>query len=194
MTIPEQDISPFDIGYAAGPKRLMEQSPIAVYASRRIPLSVLETAERTVQAVAASGHVLAGGWHSRMEKRLLRIALEVPDSNVAYVLAKGIRRFRLPTFAHSAYAAQRLLVLSPFEDAPRITRQRAKQRDAWIRSLVNRYLFCYIDGGGNVEKLFHTCLQEGKTVLLLDHPQNAAFADEATQRINPYNFQEVLTS
>lgn len=192
MKIPEKDIYPLDTGYAAGPECLLERAPIAVYASRRIPLSVLETAERTVEAIAASGHVLAGGWHSRLEKRLLRAVLAVPDSSVLYGLAKGIKHFHLPTFTRTAYATQRLLVLSPFENAPRITRRRAQQRDTWLRGLMDRYLFCYIDPGGNVEALFYTCLREGKSVLLLDHPQNALFAEAATRPINPYNFQEVL--
>jgi hypothetical protein len=180
-------------GYSAGRVDLLEQNPIAVYCSRRIPLSVLEVAEKTIRALSEEAVVLAGGWHSRMEKRLLKAAIQLPESRIIYFLAKGIEHFRLPKMLRPLYATERLLVLSPFLSERRITRKRAEQRDAWMGTLINRYFFCYIDSQGTMPDLLQKCLENGKQVFVLDHPQNTPFIKKATPAISPYNYREVLS-
>ena len=189
----QRDITNVATVYSAGRADLLNQDPVAVYCSRQIPLSVLEVGERTIKALAEEPVVLAGGWHSRMEKRLLKAAVQSPESRIIYLLAKGIEHFRLPKMLHSIYAAERLLVLSPFRSEQRITRKRVKQRDTWTRTLIDRYLFCYLDPQGTMPDLFQKCLEEGKLVLVLDHPQNTPFIKRATQAISPYNYREVLS-
>lgn len=54
------DVQPLPAqGYAAGPLDLLDHNPIAVYSSRRMPLSVLESAEATIWALTEAGVVLA---------------------------------------------------------------------------------------------------------------------------------------
>lgn len=187
----QEDIQRLAKGYCAGAAELLEGDPIALYCSRHIPLSILETAERTVKEIA-SECVLAGGWHSRLEKRLLRTAVLSPTSRILYFLAKGIDRFCLPKMLRPLYSGGRLLILSPFRMEPRITRSLADQRDAWMRTFIQRYFFCYIDPEGMTTTLFQQCLNEGKRVYLLDHPQNAPFIEQATAAISRYNYREVL--
>jgi predicted Rossmann fold nucleotide-binding protein DprA/Smf involved in DNA uptake len=186
QSLPEQ-------GYAAGPLDLLDHNPVAVYSSRRMPLSVLESSEATIRALAEAGVVLAGGWHSRMEKRLLKAAAQVAQSRLIYFLAKGIERFRLLQMLRPLYAQQRLLILSPFRSERRITRRLVEQRDAWMRSLIKRYLFCYLDPDGTTPDLLQQCLEEDKRVFVLDHPQNAPFIEGAVQAINRYTYREVLS-
>lgn len=181
-------------GFAAGSLSLLATSPVVVYASRKIPLSVLDVAERTVSAMASRGIVLAGGWQSRLEKRLLRKILTVPDGRAVYVLAKGICHFQLPAFGRESYIAGRLLVLSPFENERRISRRLVMRRDVWIRNQFDRYLFCSIDPGGNVEHVLDYCIQGDKTVYILDHPMNTEFLAEGSRKLSPYNIQEVFFS
>lgn len=178
-------------GYSAGAAELLECDPIAIYCSRHIPLSILETAERVIGEIADEC-VLAGGWHSRLEKRLLRTAVQSPTSRIVYFLAKGIDRFRLPNMLRPLYAGGRLLVLSPFRTEPRITRSLVDERDAWMRTLVQRYLFCYIDPDGMTNILFHRCLDEAKEVYVLHHPENTPLAEQATAAISRYNYRGVL--
>jgi hypothetical protein len=187
----QRDIGPLAQGYCAGAVGLLKCDPVAVYCSRHIPLSILETAESTVEAMAGEV-VLAGGWHSRMEKRLLKTAVHSPGSRIIYFLAKGIDCFRLPSMLCPLYSSGRLLILSTVQTQRRITRALVDQRDAWMRTLVQRYLFCYIDPDGTSTTLFQQCLGDGKEVLLLSHPQNAPFLEEATASISRYNYREVL--
>ena len=195
MSVPllQRNITNMVTGYSAGRADLLDQDPVAVYCSRRIPLSVLEVAEETIRALSEEAVVLAGGWHSRMEKRLLKAAVQSPESRIIYFLAKGIEHFRLPKMLHPLYSTERLLVLSPFRSERRITRKRVEQRDTWMGTLINRYFFCYIDPQGTTPDLLQKCLKNGKQVFVLDHPQNTPFIKKTTQTISPYNYREVLS-
>ncbi len=188
-----EDIEPVSTGYGAGRSDLLNHDALAVYCSRRIPLSVLEACEQTIQALSKEGIVLAGGWHSRTEKHLLKVAVQAAESHVIYFLAKGIEHFHLPTVLRPLYAQQRLLILSPFRTERRITRRLVERRDAWMRSLIERYLFCYLDPRGTTANLLQRCLEEGKCVFVLDHPQNAPFIKGAVRAINRYTYREVLS-
>ena len=188
-----KSITTVGTGYSYGSINLLDRDPVAVFCSRRIPLSVLEVAENTIRAISDEAIVLAGGWHSRMEKRLLKTAAQSPESRIICFPAKGIELFQLPNMLRPLYATKRLLVLSPFLSEQRITRKRAEQRDTWMGTLINRYLFCYIDPQGTTPALFQRCLENGKQVFVLDHPQNTPFTKKATQAISPYNYREVLS-
>lgn len=180
-------------GYSSGSVNLLDRDPVVVCCSRRIPLSVLEVAEKTIRALSEEAVVLAGGWHSRMEKRLLKTAVQSPESRIIWFLAKGIEHFQLPKMLRPLQATERLLMLSPFLSEQRITRKRVEQRDTWMGTLINRYLFCYIDPQGTTPSLLQRCLENGKQVFVLDHPQNTPFTKKATQAISPYNYREVLS-
>lgn len=186
------DYSSFQNGYRAGNLKLLENNPIAIYCSRHIPLSVLSDAEKLISLLAKEKHVLAGGWQSRMEKRLLKFAVNIPTSRIIYFLARGIKFFNLPRDLEKLFTENRLLVLSTFEDEKRITRNLVEQRDKWMLNYIDHYLFYHIDPNGKTTDFFNRCLKEGKNAYLLDHPENTPFIMKATGVLNQYNFQEVL--
>ena len=179
-------------GYSLGNADLLEHHPIAIYASRNLPLSVLNDAEKLISLLAKEKYVLAGGWQSRMEKRLLKVSLRFPTSRIIYFLARGIKFYNLPRELEELIAENRLLVLSNFESERRVSRYLVEKRDQWMQNYIDYYLFLYIDPGGKTTDLFERCLEEGKSTFLLDHPENTPFTKRATGVLNQYNFREVL--
>ena len=76
--------------YYFGNISLLSNNPIAIFCSREIPLSIYYTANEAFIKLFSSQIVLAGGWHSTMEKRLLSNFNANSKASLIYFLAKGI--------------------------------------------------------------------------------------------------------
>ena len=79
-----------DIGstpyYFIGNQSLLTCSPIAVYCSREIPLSIYHTVNETFTEILRLPIVIGGGWQSTMEKRALRNYSK--EANSGYLIDK----------------------------------------------------------------------------------------------------------
>ncbi len=185
------EIHQFDSGYALGDTTLLEQDPLAVYCSRDVRAEVVVPLERMVKSLAAQGVVLAGGWHSPLEKRLFRRALSQENGRVVYCRAKGITQFTPPENYHTLMKSGRLLVYSPFLTESRITREEVEIRDRWLFRRVSRYLFGALDPGGGLVDRLRRCKDANKEVFVLDHPANAHCIDESVIALNRENRRAV---
>lgn len=197
-------------GFFIGNYALIEHNPVAVYCSRKIPLSVFEQSNEVVSALMEHDVVLAGGWQSPMEKRLLKNIKRKEHAKIIYFLAKGIRNFRpFKKFEMESLEEQdRLLVLSLHESEERITRKLVEKRDHWMRKMLQRFFFLYIDPDGKLQQLYeeltgHTSslfvghaasLSREKKVFLLNHPENRPFMNDSVILIDRYNLEEVINA
>lgn len=168
----------FDSGYFLGDLSLTEQNPVAIYSSREVPADMVLTAESFVKELARSGVVLAGGWHSPLERRLWRSALSGESSQVIYYLAKGIDTFRVPASYRERISSGRLLILSPFLNECRISRELVDRRDQWLLRHIGRVVFCFLDEQGSLVRFMEQCRKWNKEIFILEHDRNEHWISE----------------
>lgn len=193
---------PSGSGFFIGNYSLIEHNPVAVYCSRKIPLSVFEQSNEVVSALIERDVVLAGGWQSSMEKRLLKNIRKFENAKIIYFLAKGIQHRPRPfKLLEPLLEQDRLLVLSLHESEERITRKLVEKRDHWMRKMLQRFFFFYIDPNGKLKKLYEelsvehaASLSREKKVFLLNHPENRPFMNDSVILIDKYNLEEVINA
>jgi len=196
-------------GFFIGNYALIEHNPIAVYCSRKIPLSVFEQSNEVVSALIERDVVLAGGWQSSMEKRLLKNIKGKENAKIIYFLAKGIRHFRPIKLLEPLFEQNRLLVLSLFETEERITHKLVDKRDRWISEMLQRFFFFYIEPNGKLQQLYEelsvehaaslfvghaASLPRENHLFLLNHPENRPFMNDSAILIDKYNLEEVINA
>ncbi|MEK7399098.1 MAG: hypothetical protein AAB116_19350 [Candidatus Poribacteria bacterium] len=162
--------------YYSGNIELLKRTPVAIFCSREIPLSIYHQANELFLKMFSLPLILAGGWQSAMEKRMLKnckIQNASACPQIIYFLAKGIKNFSLPDYLEKPYNEGNLLVISPYLKQKCISIKRVQVRDKLILRLIDRYLFLYINPGGQLEALYEKCLQKEKMVYLLKHHLNA---------------------
>ena len=178
--------------YCNGNKNLLNHKPIAVFCSREIPLSIYHTANETFAELLKLPVALAGGWQSALEKRVLKNYSEDSQANIIYFLAKGINRFNTPKYLTSLMNSGRLLVVSPFLDEKRIEKRFVAARDELLLSLIQRFLFLYINPEGSLKNIFTRCVNQGRQVYILEHQVNSAYLRDGVTSVNRNNMREVL--
>lgn len=178
--------------YKNGNETLLDQSPIAVFCSREIPLSIYHVANETFTELLKLPVTVAGGWQSAMEKRVLKNYDSDNQANIIYFLAKGINKFKAPKYLTSLMDSGRLLVVSPFLDEKRIEKRFVAARDELLLSLIQRFLFLYINPEGSIKNIFTRCISEGRQVYILEHQANSACLCDGVISVNRNNMREVL--
>jgi hypothetical protein len=178
--------------YFQGNKKLIEDSPIIVYCSKEIPLSVYYTANTVFTELLKLPLTVAGGWQSPMEKRVLKNYKNEYPANIVCCLAKGMENFRLPRHLRPLMEDGKLLVISPFQNKARISRRSVMMRDELAFDLIQRFFFLYINQGGYLESILRRCMDTGKKIYFLAHHANTAYLVEGVQPVNAKNMQEVL--
>ncbi len=68
--------------YFCGSKLLLKSSPVAIFCSREIPLSIYHIANETFTKMLKLPLTIAGGWQSAMEKRVLKNLTSESQANI----------------------------------------------------------------------------------------------------------------
>lgn len=175
-----------------GNKDLLNRQAIAVFCSREIPLSIYHTANETFSELLKLPVTMAGGWQSALEKRVLKNYGSESKADIIYFLAKGINKFSVPKYLSPLIDSGRLLVVSPFLDEKRIEKRFVAARDELVLSLIQRFLFLYINPEGSIKNIFTHCIREGRQVYILEHQANSAYLCDGVISVNRKNMREVL--
>jgi len=125
-----------------------------------------------MQCLKLQDRVIAGGFHSPMERTCLDILMR---GRVKLLLcpARGIRRLRIRPERRDAMTANRLLVISPFDDpVRRSTTQLACIRNRFVAALAESLLIPFAARQSNTEQFAAEMLAAGKSVYTLPDPES----------------------
>jgi hypothetical protein len=147
---------------------------LATLCSARCPGGVIISWYDIARDLRDSGVSFMGGFQSPVERDFLDILLRGQPSVVVYP-ARGTARMRFPAAWKPHIAAGRLTISSLFPDSEtRSRRSLAERRNRHVADMADAVLIGYATPGGAVDKLARQLLVEGKRVLTIDDPANAA--------------------
>lgn len=110
---------------------------------------------------------IISGFHSPLEREVLEILLK-GTGRIIIVPARSIETMRLPQDWLTAFTENRLLIISPFTNTPRISRVTATKRNQFVIQIADQIVFGYISDGGKVEKLRRESASRNKPFEILD--------------------------
>lgn len=135
-----------------GAPELMQAALTALFCSSRCPGSAILRALELAQTWRKLDTTVISGFHSPVEQETLKVLLD-GASPIVICLARSLERYRVPGVWTAAIQRNRLLVLSPFRDRPRVTRELAERRNLFIAHLADRIEIVHADPGSKTEAL-----------------------------------------
>jgi predicted Rossmann fold nucleotide-binding protein DprA/Smf involved in DNA uptake len=120
-----------------GNKGLLKKRKVGFLASRKIStLSVLPTLDWSMQMSKQEEVVIISGFHSRMERDILKVLLQ-GKCGIIIVLARGMYR-KIPQEYTEALLQQRILFISFEKDSvTRVSEVSAHRRNKYVKSLAD---------------------------------------------------------
>ena len=120
-----------------GNKELLKKRKVGFLASRKIStLSVLPTLDWAMQMSKQEETAIVSGFHSRMEKDVLKILLQ-GKCGIIIVLARGMYR-KIPQEYTEVLIQQRILFISFEKDSvTRVSEISAHRRNEYVKSLAD---------------------------------------------------------
>ena len=123
----------------------------AVFCSGRCPGMKILEAQELAHRWRAEGRVVIGGFHTPVEKEILRILLSGPQP-IVLCPARGLPR-RLPPAQQQALDAGRLLVATPFPDSVRrAERHTCELRNRFVADSADERVVVYAHPGSLTEQ------------------------------------------
>lgn len=156
---------------------MFASSPIAFFCSQSCPGDVILRAQDWANACAHQSAPVIGGFHTPVERDVLRILLR-GGASVTIVLARAAKGWRPPaplnTAIRDAIAAGLANIVSPFpETHRRTTAASAEVRNRYILTRAASVLFAHASAGGKTEALAAKAAAMGLPVFTLASPGNA---------------------
>lgn len=151
-----------------GSLEVLRPKRLGLICSVRCPGGIVIKTFDAVRQLRDAGIVVAGGFHSPMEKGCLDFLLR-GEQPVIVCPPKGLGRPRLPSAWRTAFDAERLLVLSPFGDAiTRTAGAQAKARNEFVAALSHAVLIPHSSPGGKAEALARHVLDRSQPLFTFD--------------------------
>lgn len=158
-------MSAIELPFSLGPAALWSRPKLAFFCSAKCPGEILLRVLKWVPTLAGrSDVVLAGGFHTPVEREVLRLALR-QSTPVIVCPARGLPKV-IPPEWRTPLDEGRLLIATQFFAAARcITAVRAEQRNRWLAEHADRILVAWATPGGRLESSLRD-VPAGKKVLL----------------------------
>ncbi len=158
--------------HGMGDQTILDRPCLGLICSVKCPGSVVIKTFDAIRELRDAGIVVAGGFHSPMEKECLEFLLR-GEQPVILCLAKGLGG-RIPTSWRTAIDADRLLFVSPFEaGTKRITKANAQARNEFVGGLSTAVLIPTASPGGNAEAAARRVLERGQPLFTFDDDANS---------------------
>jgi len=158
-----------------GDTRILRRKKLALFSSRKCPGEIILKTFDLARHLRDHGVTVVSGFHSPMEREVLRILLRGKQP-VVWCRARSIDNMRIAKDWKPALEEGRLLFLSPFrEKENRVTRARAAIRNRLVAALAGDLFFTYASPGGETEKLAKEALQstrDRKRIFTLESEYN----------------------
>ena len=136
-----------------GDQRLLRLRKTALFCSARTPGDAILRAHDAARRMRDEGVTVISGFHSPIERECLGILLRGKQP-IVVCPARAIEVMRIPTDCHAAFAAGRLLFISPFTKQPkRVTKESALRRNEIVAALADEIFIAHITPGGQTEKM-----------------------------------------
>ena len=162
--------------WAAGPIHILDGERTGFFCSSQCPGGVILKTFDAITAMRDEGRTLIGGFHSPMEWECLGILLRGRQP-VIWVPARSIVGMHLKPELQPAFAAGRLLILSPFEPKnKRITAAFADARNRFVGALADRVFVAHAAPGSRTLALCEELQVKGKPILTVDDSANSNLA------------------
>jgi predicted Rossmann fold nucleotide-binding protein DprA/Smf involved in DNA uptake len=159
--------------WAAGPVHLLADNKTGFLCSSQCPGGVILKTFDAVTAMRDAGHTLIGGFHSPMEWECLGILLRGRQP-VIWMPARSIVGMHLKPELQQAFAAGRLLIVSPFgPQHKRITAALAGARNRFVGALADRVFVAHAAPGSRTLALCEELRASGRNLCTVDDPANA---------------------
>ena len=174
--------------HGLGRREVLCEHILGLICSVRCPGSIVIQTFDAIRELRDAGLVVAGGFHSPMEKECLDFLLR-GEQPVIVCPAKGLALPRLPTTWRAAIDAGRVLLLSPFGDTvTRTTQAQAETRNEFIAALAHAVLIPHASPGGKAEVIARHVLERGQPLFTFDDEANAGLLKLGAR---PYNIDEI---
>ena len=158
--------------WVAGRPDILKGDKTGFFCSSQCPGGVILKTFDAITAMRDEGRTLIGGFHSPMEWECLGILLRGRQP-VIWVPARSIVGMHLKPELQPAFAAGRLLILSPFEPKhKRITAALADARNRFIGALADRVFVAHAAPASRTLALAMALRDCGKPLLTVDDPAN----------------------
>jgi predicted Rossmann fold nucleotide-binding protein DprA/Smf involved in DNA uptake len=167
--------------WAAGPLDILDRDKTGFFCSSQCPGGIILKTFDAITALRDQGRTLIGGFHSPMEWECLGILLRGRQP-VIWVPARSIVGMHLKPELQPAFAAGRLLIVSPFEPKDkRITAALAEQRNRFVGALANCIFVAHAAPTSRILTLCLELREAGKPLLTVDDAANAPLLEFATK-------------
>jgi len=161
-----------DTLYLRGDERILLGIQLGVICSVSCPGSIVIKTLDTIRKVRDAGIVVAGGFHSPMERECLHFLLRGPQA-VLWCPAAGLRCSPLGIEEQRSLDERRLSLLSIFDEgAANATPELASRRNDVVAALADVVLVVHAVAGGKAEATLRRALARGQVVLTLEDPEN----------------------
>ena len=158
---------------AMGSVEILRRNRLGLICSIRCPGSIVIKTFDAIRELRDAGIVVAGGFHSPMEKECLDFLLR-GEQPVIVCPAKGLARPRLPASWRAAIDSGRLLLLSLFSNTViRTTQAQAETRNQFIAALSHAVLIPHASPGGKAESVARHILARGQPLSTIEDEENA---------------------
>lgn len=174
--------------HAIGNRSILSTSMVGLVCSVKCPGSMVMKTFDAVRELRDAGIVIAGGFHSPMERECLDFLLRGKQP-VVVCPAKGLGHYRIPSNWKKAIDEGRLVLVSPFADSVRrTTSTQAQTRNEFVASLAAAVLVPHASPGGKAEALAREILKADKPLFTFDDPENQTLIDLGA---HPFSLAEI---
>lgn len=138
---------------ALGNVDLLRGLKVALFCSARTPGGAILRAHDVARQMRDEGVTVISGFHSPIEKECLHILLRGKQP-IIVCPGRAIEAMRIPTDYRAAFAAGRLLFLSPFAKGPkRVTKESALRRNEFVAAMADTFYVAHIAPGSRTERI-----------------------------------------
>lgn len=177
---------------AIGNIDILERKKLAFFCSVKCPGNLIIQALDLAQALRKAGITVIGGFHSPMEREILKILLRSPHP-VIICPARCIDGIRLPKEYKKPLIESRLLLLSPFsEKHRRITVETSNIRNEFVAALAEKVFAAYAAPGSKTMQFCRKILSKGKPLVTLKSDNNKKLLNLGAKPVNLADIENLL--
>ena len=159
--------------HVVGDGSVLSTIELALLCSVSCPGSVIIKTFDAIRDIRDAGIVVAGGFHSPMERDCLHFLLRGPQ-HVVLSPAHGIDSLCIGGDEQAALREGRLIVVSVFEvDVVRATPEASVRRNQFVSATADILLVPYAVADGKVKHEVQEAIARGQTVLTFDDRENS---------------------